>query len=107
MSDSSSSPNQSQVVSFLAIIGSILLFALVIYLAYLPNRPAPVDSSLIESRKQQLAEVEAAGQAALRDYRVVNRDEGIVVVPIERAMQLTVEAFAQGAGEASETSVSE
>ena len=107
MSDSSSNPNQSQVVSFLAILGSILLFALVIYLAYLPNRPAPVDSALIESRKQQLAEVEAAGQAALRDYRVVNRDEGIVVVPIERAMQLTLEAFAQGASEASETSVSE
>ncbi len=91
MSDSSENSAQTQLVSFLAIVGSILLFALVIYLAYLPNRPAPVDAQLIESRKQQLAEVEAAGNSALRDYRIINRNEGVVVVPIERAMLLTVQ----------------
>jgi hypothetical protein len=104
MSDSLENSAQKQLVSFLAIVGSILLFVLVIYLAYLPNRPAPVDAQLIESRQQQLAEVEAAGKSALRDYRIVNRNEGVVVVPIERAMLLTVQELLDPAGAvASET----
>jgi hypothetical protein len=97
MSDKPSTSKQTHIVSFLAIVGTILLFVLVICLAYLPHRPEPVDAHLIESRKQQLAEVNASGHAALRDYRIVNRDEGVAVVPIERAMSLTVQEFSQQA----------
>jgi hypothetical protein len=93
MSDHPTTSKQTLIVSFLAVIGSLLLFMLVIYLAYLPNRPAPVDAHLIEARKQQLAEVDASGQAALRDYRIVNREAGVAVIPIERAMTIIVREF--------------
>ncbi len=78
-------------LSLIGAVLSLLLFVFIVFIAYLPNRPAPVDQELVQTRATRLAELNAA-QAELADsYKWVNKPEGVVRIPIERAMELTVQ----------------
>jgi len=79
--------------TFLGSLAAILIFALIIFIAYLPNRPAPVDASIAANRQKLADESRAAGKSKLEGYEVVNAEAGTVRIPIEAAMELTVKSY--------------
>jgi hypothetical protein len=90
----SETPKQNApLLTFLGSVGAILIFALVVYLAYLPNRPAPIDQSVAQERQAKADEARAAGIAKLSNYAVSGT--GAVQIPIEEAMKLVVEEYQQ------------
>lgn len=89
MSDQSSS--NSFLATFLGSLGAILIFALIIFLAYLPNRPEPINQAVAEARQAKADEARAAGAAKISNY-AVNAD-GSVQIPVDAAMDLVVEDY--------------
>lgn len=89
MIDHASSPNK--LFTFLGSIGAILIFVLILYVAYLPNRPEPIDAAANAARQAQADETRAAGQAKITDYAVAA--DGSVQIPIEEAMQLILKDY--------------
>jgi len=79
-------------LSIIGALGTLLLFAFIIFLAYyIPaqNRES-VSAETVAERKTTLAEVEAKQTDQATSYGVVNPEEGTVRIPIERAMELIV-----------------
>ncbi|MEO0508745.1 MAG: hypothetical protein AAF065_02660 [Verrucomicrobiota bacterium] len=72
-------------------LGAILIFVLIIYLAYLPNRPEPINVAVAEARQAKADEARAAGLAKISGYAVSST--GSIQVPIEDAMELVVEEY--------------
>lgn len=89
----------NRLLTFLGAAGAILVFLFIMLVAYLPNRPGPVDAAAVEQRLVTLQESEAAGLARTTAYEVVNPEAGTVRIPVERAMELTLRDYAAG-GEA-------
>jgi hypothetical protein len=95
-------------VTFLAALGCFVIFLVVLFLAYIPQRRlAPeVDLSKVppeeqwkytpEGRKTHLDEMRAREQAAATSYAWIDKNKGIVQLPIDRAMQLTLQELAAG-----------
>lgn len=89
-------------VSFVAIVGCFLAFALVVWLAYLPNRGPGVTVDIkqvsedmqwkysAEGRRTRLDENRAREIDELNNYAWVDQSAGIVRVPIDTAMELIV-----------------
>lgn len=77
--------------SALGFIGAFGLFLFILYIAYLPNRPGAVDRSLVKKREALLAENKATQLNAANTYGWVDQSRGIVRIPVERAMKLTVQ----------------
>lgn len=86
-------------LTFLGVIGAFLTFVLVVFVAYLPNRPAPVDHEVIRERQERADASRAAGRGKLQGYEVLDAQAGTVRIPIERAMNLTVSAYRAGANQ--------
>lgn len=86
-------PKLNRLLSLTGIIGALLVFAVILYVAYLPARPPAVDSKIAEARKQAAVEARAAGLAKITGYEVVDPASGLVRIPVEKAMDLTVEAY--------------
>lgn len=79
--------------SFLAILGCFAIFLLILFLAYLPNRPQPLvenDGKTPAQRLQTLEEMRAKEASALSSYGWIDQSAGVVRLPIDRAMQLEV-----------------
>src|SRR5208283_2525617 len=88
--------------TFLAVVGCFAFLVLVLSLAYLPQRRlAPeVDLARIppeeqwqftaEGRQTHLDERRAKEQAVATSYAWIDRDKGIVQLPLDRAMQFTL-----------------
>ena len=81
-------------VSAIGYIGVMLIFMPIVYFSYISNRPSPIDERIIDERLQTLAEVRANQHNAAANYGWVDRSQGIVRIPIERAMELTVRKLA-------------
>lgn len=79
--------------TFLGSLGALLIFILIVFVAYLPNRPAPVDATIIEQRQQTADEARATSNSKLQGYAVVDAQSGTVRIPIEEAMKMTVDTF--------------
>jgi hypothetical protein len=88
-----SESNESQLLTFIGSLGALLIFLLILFVAYLPNRPEPVDEAIVEKRLNTLRESRAAGRSKLNSYKVINKEQGIVQVPIEIAKELTLRQF--------------
>lgn len=93
---SAGSAGKSQLFTFLGSLGAILIFLLILFVAYLPNRPDPVNAQTVEQRLLTLEETRAAGQGKIGNFGVINAAEGVVQIPVERAMELTVRDYAAG-----------
>lgn len=89
MADQTSS--KSFLPSFLGSLGAILIFALIIFLAYLPNRPEPIDQAAAEERQVKADEARAEGIAKITKYAV--KGDGSIQIPVETAMDLVVEDY--------------
>ena len=72
-------------------IGVIFIFALILAVAYLPNRAVDAEEINAGERLQLREEVEAEQDRLVASYEWVNQEEGTVRLPVERAMRLTVE----------------
>ena len=83
----------NRLLSLVGIIGAILVFAVIFFVAYLPSRPAPVDQAVNEARQAKADEARAAGLAKLSSYEVIDAEAGVVRIPIEEAMAATVAAY--------------
>jgi hypothetical protein len=90
-------PKSGFFVSAVAVIGGFLIFVLILVIAYLPNKPAPLPegTKTPEERAAILRELRAKETAAATSYGWVDQTKGVVRIPIERAMQLTVEDLQQ------------
>lgn len=80
-------------LSFLGGLGAILIFVLILSIAYLPNRPDAVNAQAGIDRQLKADDARAAGLQKLNGYEVINAQEGVVRIPIQDAMQLTVKAY--------------
>jgi len=86
-------PSSNMLISLLGSAGALLLFALIIWLTYIPTRSDKVDIATRTQRENQLVETKARATKTLNNYSIVNSAEGIYRIPIEKAMQLTVESY--------------
>lgn len=89
MSDQPSS--KSFFLSFLGGLGAILIFVLIIFLAYLPNRPEPIDQAASEARQAKADESRAAGSAKISNYAV--NPDGSIQIPVDAAMDLIAKEY--------------
>ncbi len=96
MSDASSAPSSkgSFTATLLAALGAFAIFGLIMIVAYLPNRvEAPVGDGVRSpaERKALLAEHQAREQAKAATYGWVDRQAGVVRLPIDRAIELVIQ----------------
>ena len=69
----------TKLMTVLGGLGAILIFALILFVAYLPNRPEPVDAQVNAARQAKADEIRGQGAAKLGN--------------IEAAMDATVSAY--------------
>ena len=80
---------------FLSLIGVFILFGLfsvILCISYVPSR-VDADEDAGIARKRTRTELEATQHTEATTYGWVNKTDGLVRIPIERAMELTVHEF--------------
>lgn len=85
-------------MAVLAITGCFCLFFLLVKLAYFPRQTGPfTDDGLTtpQQRAENLAKLRAHNAEAAASYEWIDQSQGVVRIPIERAMELTVQHYAQ------------
>ena len=93
MSDSTHTPSSSgSWVTIAVAIGGFAIFALIVFIAYLPKKPDPLPDGARtpEQRKSALAELRAKEKAAVTTYGWVDQKDGIVRIPVEEAVKITI-----------------
>ena len=94
MSDSTqASSSFSTLTTVAAAIGGFAIFALIVFIAYLPKTPAPLPDGVRtpEQRKTALVELRAKEKAAATTYSWVDQPTGVVRIPIAEAITLTIQ----------------
>lgn len=92
MSDHPSSSPKNFWVTLAAIIGGFAIFLLILFIAYLPQKPAPLPegTKTPAERASILADLRAKEKAAATSYGWVDQAAGTVRLPTERAVELTI-----------------
>ncbi|MDX2111251.1 MAG: hypothetical protein SFY80_13535 [Verrucomicrobiota bacterium] len=91
-STSAEEPSDSRTLfSAIAWVGVILIFVFIVWVAYLPNRPGPIDQAVIDRRIAIRKKVAAEQHTAISTYGWVDQGKGIVRLPIEEAMSITIQ----------------
>src|SRR5438270_583292 len=92
MSDAIPSKSNSWAI-VLAVIGCFAIFGLILAIAYLPKQPAPLTQGTKspEERKALLVEQRAKEASAAQNYGWIDQPKGVVRLPIDRAMELTIQ----------------
>lgn len=83
-------------ITVLAIFGTFALFLLLLKFAYLPKQAGVYDGDGIrtpEQRRAALAELQAKQFKQATTYGWVDQKAGVVRLPIDRAMELTVQKY--------------
>ena len=100
MSDASAhatSP-RAPLVSIFAIFALFALFLVVVYYVYVPRQTGAFTDDGIHTlalRKKNLAELHAKQAQQAASYAWVDQKAGIVQLPLDRAMELTVQKYAK------------
>jgi len=92
----------NRTLSVIGGIGFILLFLLILWVAYLPYRPDPIAEVQGKQRLENLREVENASAETTTTYGVGNPQEKSYRIPVEEAMRLTVEKYRNSSSAVSE-----
>lgn len=94
----SDQPSRSApLVTILTVMAGFALFLLVVYYAYLPSRTGPFTGDGIhttEQRKKNLADLRAKQAKQAASYAWVDQKTGVVQLPLDVAMDLTVQKYA-------------
>lgn len=91
------SSRRAPLISVLAIFALFALFFLVVYYVYVPRSTGAFADDGIHTaaqRKTNLAELRAKEAARIKNYAWVDQKAGVVQLPLERAMELTVQHYA-------------
>lgn len=85
--------NSHSWVTFASILGGFAIFAFIVTIAYLPQRPAPVQQGALTPRERliRLMEMRSKEQKQSTSYAWIDQQKGLVQLPIERAMELTIQ----------------
>jgi hypothetical protein len=75
------------------ILGTFLIAAALVWVMYRYTHPAPLGADRVEERYKNLHEVRATEAEALNNYAWVDPGKGIVRLPIQRAMELTLQEW--------------
>lgn len=67
---------------------AILVFLFILVVTYLPNQPVSIDHQLKQERLEQAESIRAEGDKQLN--QLVLKDADTAIIPIERAMELTL-----------------
>lgn len=97
MSDASAPSNGSFTATLLASIGGLAIFLLILAVAYLPNKTAPAGDGVKtpEQRKALLVELQGKQSTAATTYAWVDKDAGVVRLPLDRAAELFLQENAR------------
>ena len=71
---------------------------LIIFIAYLPNRPEQVDAQVYATRQAKADESRAAGVQKLTNYELIDAEAGTVRIPIDEAISLTIASYKNDEG---------
>lgn len=74
----------------LGIAGVMLILVGLIWVMYYFTQPEPVDQSRWAERKRNLSEITAQTKEQLENYAWIDKNRGVVRVPIARAIDLTI-----------------
>lgn len=77
--------------SVVAILGAFLIMAAMVWIVSRYTRPEAVDANRATERRQALEQIRRSDEQALGSYGYVDAGKGQVRLPIERAMELTVQ----------------
>jgi len=91
--DASLSPEPSDrkvLISALGWLGVLGVFALIVAITYLPKRGTPVSQIDVDARFKIRDTVRAEQKRLVGAYEWVNQAEGVVRIPVERAMDLVL-----------------
>jgi len=80
----------SSFLYLLAVIGAMLVMWLAVRQVVQHTTPPPLGTQRAEERAKALADTRAADHAALGSYGWQDKDRGIVRVPLDRAVELTL-----------------
>jgi hypothetical protein len=83
--------DRDALLSAIGWLGAIFLFAVIVAIAWLPNQAADAEQKASEERIRIRNETLARQIRLANSYDWVDQSKGIVRIPIERAMQITVE----------------
>lgn len=83
----------NNVLTFLGSVGGILIFGILLFVAYIPGRSAPADLEAFEQRQINADDARAAGQAKITATEVIDAEKKIARIPVAEAMELTVQAY--------------
>jgi len=75
------------------ILGSFLIVALLVLAMRHYARPAPLGANRVEERYKFLQEQRSADARTLDEYDWQDKDKGFVRLPIQRAMELTLQEW--------------
>jgi hypothetical protein len=79
-----------KIPTFLGVAGLIAVYIFLSKAGYLPNDKTEADLRIEKQRKVLLAEVKSSQTKQATTYAWVNKEKGVVRIPIERAMELAV-----------------
>ena len=89
----SDQPNRSTGLYVVAIVGTFLIVAALVWVMQRYTQPAPVNQARVAERKKFLAEIRAAEADALNNYGWVDQAKGLVRLPVGRAMEITLDEW--------------
>ena len=82
--------NSRAVTYGIVILGTFLIAAGLVWAMIHYTKPAPLAEDRNATRRKALADVRNAGEEGLKNYGWVDQTKGIVRLPIEQAMKLTI-----------------
>ncbi len=93
MENANYSSKSKTAISVVAVIGAFLLVGFVVRQMANLTRPSAVNAARAEERAKVGAETRAAGVEANKSWGYVDQAKGIVRVPVEDAVKLTVQGY--------------
>ena len=84
-------------ITVVAILATFLLMAFLVRQMVKVTRPAPVGANIGAARAEENAKIRAAGVDAAKNWGYSDQARGMVRLPIEDAMKLTVQGYQDAA----------
>ena len=99
MSDPTQQPHSSGGFTFFAALFGFALFVGVLWYVYAPQRPAPlgIGTHSNDERVATLKKLQDKELAAGTHYGWMDKDKGVVRLPLDRAVELTIQELGHGA----------
>ena len=85
--------NRTRLCLLVAIVGTFLIVAGLVYTMRRYTQPPPIDQNRIAERKKFLTEVQSASAEGLNNYAWVDQGKGLIRLPITNAMELTIREY--------------